>query len=388
MHPQVGRVLLLVFCCLVITTPVSADRFWERTLDESLRRTPPLSSSLNTIHVVNPGRPSPPRDLRCDQEFGDIAESAKNIPYNRADFSEIVRLSIPPLNNILANELPSSLNDCTGTVVGANWIITAAHCFAWISTNSLVEHLSGEDILQKFSNSRRVISNRDTIRIDLENERRSFGNFIDETGNIDYGSSINIRRVYLMRSYLAMTDTRRPWNNDIAMIEISGAISHSIRPAQIGPTADNFDVATVGGFGGVAVTNAPLPEGYRNQLNIGWLGPLSRNGNILIARTNLARGWSGICQGDSGGPAFSGLHRGCTSPQQDPRPRQLVGVISFNRPPQIDRNTQAFLQLDNPNRSLEDACLTSSESGFVAITAPEIRGWICRIADQQVFGCR
>jgi Trypsin len=254
---------------------------------------------------------------------------------------------------------------CSGTVIAASWVLTAAHCFVDQSPASDYVQRPGLDYVWSpgkpgapFASA--VASALNTRMLQVNDRHRGAD------------------RVVVFGKYGGQSSSP-PFTDDLALVHLSNPFPlQAVQPAAIATDKEVDLATTIAGYG---YSNAD--GGSFGSFNVTWPQPVTRTtGQFSFNPQDNAKNRSGFCQGDSGGPVFAGRYRGCKPYDVVPesRPRRLEGVISYNVLGAPDETGSA----DQENSS---RCIHASEMVMQDITLPARRSWICRTTGNQATGC-
>lgn len=315
-----------------------------------------------------------------------------SVPLDSFQFREVVRVKARSWIN---RDGPDVF--CSGTVIAARLVITAAHCFMWEDRNGTRDYLSARTVRERTGapDGDLVWQDGASLRVAVEvlPDFPSTGLAVGCTDPVDL-LPIAVRRVVVHESY-AGSHADMPHANDLAILELIDPVTSILQLTN--PATDKLRILPA---------RLPTPEDEDNRLTIAGYGYTHENHGLSIGR--LAIGWplpslqvpesdirfpppaissgragSSFCSGDSGGPAFFGRHRGCgTSLQDERRPRPLAGVIS-TLTVSADINAEALNGL---------ICTQADSYRVEPVGRAPARAWICRHAStgnilDLVLGC-
>lgn len=271
--------------------------------------------------------------------------------FSPSQFPEVVAITIHRIDGQFL---------CTGTVIAANWVVTAAHCFLGSAATDSATDLtlippSPRSVTVKAANAL-MLAEADRVRA--------------------------ASRVVVYRKY-GGRGSKPPYSDDLALIELAQPFpATAVQPAGL---VSEFDpAATLAGYG---LSNAD--GGTNERFNVTWPVPLNRaDGQFSFNPSEGDSHRSAFCQGDSGGPAFARRNRGCKNTDKNPdpkaeqRPRRIEGIISFDDPaPGQPQNA------DNEFMRGALICVNARNMVMQDITLDERREWICTTTSKQAQGC-
>jgi len=277
------------------------------------------------------------------------ADGYSCVHYSVSQFPETVHVK---------NEDPKRAADCSGVVIGPNWILTDAHCITEEQTSKLTG-VKGSDYVDPHPG---------LIAITAAN---AFSLPPDQRGRV-------ADKVIVYSKYSG-EDTGV---DDLALVHINAPFpADNVPPARlIVPDKQSFSkAATSAGYG--VTDSKTTPNGFA----IAWLPPLTNDSGFLtFAPSNgITPGDVGaFCQGDSGGAVFIGYDRGCTPADVDgeKRPRLLEGVngryILGQYPPGTPSKDRDALQ-----------CESSQSMSITSLLIKDRHTWICKITGNSAGNC-
>jgi hypothetical protein len=248
---------------------------------------------------------------------------------------------------------------CSGTVISAAWVLTAAHCFLGENTNA-ASLSSGKDYETPLSSADNVYLRAGAaITLDPDERRR------------------NVVRLIVHGGYSASP----MYDNDLALLRIDRPLpAAAVPPARL---AADFDRrATIIGYG-LSVSDAVEGSGAyatTGHFSMGWF-EIEPNGDTMSLIPNSRQEF---CLGDSGGSVLAGRYRGCkrTDRASEPEPHLLQGVVShFDHPgaahPGVFGDLRELLR-----------CQTATQEFMQNIAMPKYHEWICRNTKGEANGCQ
>lgn len=282
-------------------------------------------------------QPSISTDKTCDNP--NITTRSECFKVDDTAFPEVVRLEIS------LEGYKDSI--CTGTLVGKNWILTAAHCIAGSASteNFYQSHeshssqgIDGPAFPLGGAPNSIVVSAQDKSAFQVKATGAAL--HPDFTGN-------------------QYDDT----NFDLALLRIP--TSPPGQSARIAARAET--VATIAGYG---FNNVGKPLG---TFLVGLIpNMIDQGGRLWFTRQPSA---SGFCPGDSGGPIFAGRARGCAADSlaKEYRPRRVQAVVS-----NLKRS---------PGTTQADQCLSSQRMNLQTVISDSAKTWICKTSSNEINGC-
>ncbi|MFD1985416.1 trypsin-like serine protease [Mesorhizobium newzealandense] len=278
-----------------------------------------------------------PLDLKPSNQGGQQKFSARQFP-------EVVKLEI------LQPDRPTA-ELCTGTIVGADWVLTAAHCItskksAEGANNALNRPIGGDFVFDPASEEH-------AIKVIAQNSA------LNDVDKVRYGDRAIVHRLYDVDPSSS--------SHDIALVHLPQPFDPKEFPGATLST--EFDAyATLAGYG-ISNTAAPIGKFY-----VTMPPPLIQDGEHL---TFVPTDYNGaFCQGDSGGPVYVGTNRGCQPTDLIPegRPRRVEGVISYN--------------VETSEDTMASSCVAATNMASQNVTAKETRDWICETSGSEINGCK
>jgi secreted trypsin-like serine protease len=289
-----------------------------------LRRSSPTCTSEEAATAVKAGR-------RCEA-------------YSPTQFPEVVQ--------VRRGRGAKSELICTGTVIAADWVITAAHCVLGDRATAAAASASNTSRYSVLAPFAYVLSN--------------------EYSHSKTDQERDVSRQYAMPSYSGAPR----YEDDVALFKLSRPFpARALQPATLVEPTQISSKITLSGYG---ISNAE--GGSVGYLNVSWPEEAAADDGRRV--TFIPSSGTAFCTGDSGGPVFSGRYRGCRAigPGGEPRPRWLEAVISsFSYRGIITPALSMFQQA----KVCMDADLMIAQS----LANAKVKHWICTVTENQAQGC-
>ncbi len=279
--------------------------------------------------------------------------------FSYSQFPEVVKITVAAADG--------SSEICSGTVVAADWVITAAHCF--IGNGEATADETGSAAKDFVWTPGGAANRFSAVAVEALNakmlglaNRRRWAN-----------------RIVVFGKYGGQRSTPQ-FTNDLALVHLDTPYpAEAVQPAVIATDKDISAATTIAGYG---YSNAD--SGTLGRFNVTWPVPVTRDAEQLSFNPQaggVIR--AGFCQGDSGGPVYAGRYRGCKPADIVPedRPRLLEGTISYN-----------FLGTPDATGSDAQQAGSACRNGYGMvmqdITVADRRRWICKTTNNVAGGCK
>jgi hypothetical protein len=273
--------------------------------------------------------------------------------YSPSQFTEVVLITKPDPGGSGKTEI------CSGTLIAADWALSAAHCFLGDTPATARVAVAGQDyVYAPGGPTTDIVTAINAVGLSSADRRRS------------------LVRAIVHRAYSGSTSSP-PYQNDLALIQFAPPYPlEYVQPAILARPLTFSSATTLAGYG---YSNAD--GGTLGLFNVTWPVPMTPSASALGFRP--ADG-SAFCQGDSGGPVFAGRYRGCrtTDPAGEPRPRLIQGVISYNAFPAVAMADATLA------RQWAQACKAGTTSDVMqSIVDQDRHNWICSTSGERAGGC-
>jgi hypothetical protein len=252
---------------------------------------------------------------------------------------------------------PAPSRFCSGALIAANWVLSAAHCI--LGRQSAADAAGASDTDFVLQPTDLIISSDFALALEPQERIRP------------------VARTIVYRGYGGQGSGPPYFVNDTALLELAAPFPQSaVQPAVLAPVQTFDPTTTLAGYG---FSNAD--NGSFGRLNFTWPLPMNQDSGKFTFRPDDGRAF---CQGDSGGPVFAGRYRGCRSDDAagERRPRIIQGTISYDFPGSADSGSDASPQLIQAEK-----CMDSSLMAVQSVTSPELRNWICTTTSGRAGGC-
>lgn len=308
-----------------------------------------------------------PSALECHIPFDNLQSKARSCtesqpkagqrcePYSRSQFPEVV------LINTADQGTPKT---CTGTVIAARWVLTAAHCFLG-ATPTRDKKGDNRDLIVRPADTEGLSVHISAANAKIAQAEKNRGAL----------------RIIVHGSYAGWTagQTDRIYENDLALVELDQPFPPAVQPASLAAPDSFSQSSTIAGYG---YSNAGDAIDW---FYLTWPPRLSLSKGVITFQIGDGSDYkSAFCVGDSGGPVFAGRYRGCRPDDRggEPRPRSIQGVISYIAKPGIPP-----LHAQSATEKTTHACRNASTDVMQSVTLRERHTWICDVTAKEAGGC-